>query len=109
MGTIRCFTLLFFGLWASLVQYTTCTRVLSVSHSGNGCPQSSTVDWWGDVEDLTFQFPDFNFQVVGGTDTLSCQVHVQIDQGPPGQRLNARTAYVRGRFDLDPQSDASVY
>ncbi|KAK3694391.1 hypothetical protein B0T22DRAFT_452367 [Podospora appendiculata] len=76
-------------------------KIASVAYSGNGCPRN--IKQYGDFNDPTFKFTDFNLSYPGPTtQTLNCQVMIQTTGASPGWQVAVSDNWVRGHVYLEP-------
>lgn len=83
-------------------------RITSITHSGPGCPQDSTVDWEGSLDDLVFNLDGFRASV-GTAQTTQCQLHLTLGDGNRGQRLVLRDVEVWGGLRMAAGAEAEFY
>src|SRR5262245_32896880 len=96
---------LLLALWAGLAA---AVHIRSASHSGPGCPQEVDLDWSGSIDDLAVVLNGFN-SAVGTGQTVSCQLHMVIEGGNPGQKLVLQSVEVLGRLAMSADAEAEFY
>ncbi|TPX09561.1 uncharacterized protein E0L32_009304 [Thyridium curvatum] len=103
------------GGWANVfyIEPPSYPAILSISASGNGCPQGTpyfvpapngTLDW----DDWTLVMPNFTARDGLGSDpterTKNCQTHLNLAEAPTGWQVTLRGLTARGYVRLDPEA-----
>jgi hypothetical protein len=83
--------------------------IVSVTYSGNGCPQGSRNEMYGDEDTLNFAFHDFDARFGADGRSTNCQVHLNLVGGGPGWALSLETVNVKGALSESADAEVSFY
>jgi hypothetical protein len=91
---------------------TAAPRMVSITFSGNGCPQGANNTVSANGGTLTFTYNDYSV-ILGGPEgraaaTSNCQAHISFDQGIPGYALTVQSVSGRGLMYATPNVTLSV-
>lgn len=82
-------------------------RISSITYSGNGCLKDPKLT--GDLNSPTFTYTNFAASSPGTSQTLNCEVHINLSGGSSGWQFAIRENWVKGRVVLPPGGCLDYY